>query len=466
MSTAYDIRVPETAARAPGAGSVRLLTWFVVGLPLWWLLGLGSLGYFLVAALLGVDLVRRRPWQLPLGSAWWLLFLAWVVLSIVMLPLEAPGTVVEGIGARIIPTAFRLGEYAACTLTLIWACTTSAVELSARRLGGLLAVAFGWTVAGGLLGLVAPGFQVTSLVERVLPGSLAGNGYVHALVHPAAAQVQRLFAGEDGVGRPAAPYPYTNTWGNALGLLLPIGCALIVQSGVAGWTRLAGVAALAAAAVATYVSGNRGLWLALVVMAVFAVVVLMARGNRAVIVGAAVGGPLAIVAVLATPLGAGLADRNAQAPSNGVRAFSVARAIEITTASPVLGYGSTRSQLGSHETIAVGKSASCPKCGNMALGTNGQLWFAGVGQGFVGAGFFALFHVAVLWYYRRLRSPLGLAALTSCVGALVFMLVYDRTVATGCLEFLIIALLVKVAREEDAEASAGDTALESAVRTG
>ncbi|MBK6885103.1 MAG: hypothetical protein IPH03_00710 [Tetrasphaera sp.] len=410
MSTAYDIRVPETAARAPGAGSVRLLTWFVVGLPLWWLLGLGSLGYFLVAALLGVDLVRRRPWQLPLGSAWWLLFLAWVVLSIVMLPLEAPGTVVEGIGARIIPTAFRLGEYAACTLTLIWACTTSAVELSARRLGGLLAVAFGWTVAGGLLGLVAPGFQVTSLVERVLPGSLAGNGYVHALVHPAAAQVQRLFAGEDGVGRPAAPYPYTNTWGNALGLLLPIGCALIVQSGVAG--------------------------------------------------------PLAIVAVLATPLGAGLADRNAQAPSNGVRAFSVARAIEITTASPVLGYGSTRSQLGSHETIAVGKSASCPKCGNMALGTNGQLWFAGVGQGFVGAGFFALFHVAVLWYYRRLRSPLGLAALTSCVGALVFMLVYDRTVATGCLEFLIIALLVKVAREEDAEAGAGDTALESAVRTG
>lgn len=443
-------RGPQAGAGMPRAtaAAARPLTWFLGGLPLWWVLGLANLGYFVVAGLLLLDLVRRRDWRVPRGFAWWVLFLAWVVLSLVMLPLEAPGTLVEGVGARIIPAAFRLGEYAACTVMLIWACTTSTTELPARRLGGLLALAFGWTVAGGVLGLVTPGFEITSPVEALLPGSLAANGYVHALVHPAAAQVQQLFAGESGVGRPAAPYPYTNTWGNALGLLLPLGCALLVQSGVRTAVRIASAGALVIAVVATFVSGNRGLWLALVVMGGFVVVVLMARGNRAVIVAAAVGGPLAIIVLLASPLGAALAQRNTEAPSNDIRAFTVARAVEITRASPVLGYGSTRAQVGSQETIAIGKSASCPKCGNMALGTNGQLWFAGVGQGFVGAGFFVLFHMAVLWCYRWLRSPLGLAALTSSVGALVFMLVYDRTVATGCLEFLVIALLVKVAQEE------------------
>ncbi len=452
MSTAYYIgvraQVRPTAGPTAPAMAVRALTWFLAALPVWWVLGLANLGYFLVAGILFADLLRRRGWQLPRGSAWWLLFLTWVVLSLGMLPLEAPGTLDQGVGARLIPTAFRLGEYAACTVMLLWACTTSAAELSARRLGGLLSAAFAWTVAGGVLGLVAPHFQLTSPVEAVLPRSLTSNGYVRALVHPAAAQVQQLFAGEGGVGRPAAPYPYTNTWGNALGLLIPFGCALLVQSGVRRRVRLAGGAALAAGLVAAYVSGNRGLWLALAVMTAFAVIVLMSRGNRAVIVTAAVGGPLAIVLLLATPLGAGLAERNSQAPSNGIREFTVSRAVEITRLSPVLGYGSTRAQLGSRETIAVGKSASCPNCGNMALGTNGQLWFASVGQGFVGAAFFVLFHLAVLWYYRWLRSPLGVAALTSCVGALVFMVVYDRTVATGCLEFLVIALLVKVAREE------------------
>lgn len=441
------LALPTPAPRV-GSRAARPLEIFVIGLPLWWLMGLASLGYFLVAGLMVLDLLRRRSWRVPRGFGFWLLFLLWVVLSIGMLGLEAPGTVVEGVGERVIPTVFRLGEYAACTIMLIWACTLTDEELPTRRLGQLLAVVLGWSVLGGILGLVAPTFAITSPMELLLPGSLTSNRYVEALIHPAAAQVQTIFADEAGVGRPAAPYPYTNTWGNALGLLLPFGVALLADAKAKTWMRLAVLAGIAVSGVATYVSGNRGLWLAIVVMLAFVTLVLMARGNRGVILAACIGGPLAIVALLATPLGAALTERNAQAPSNGIRAFTVARAVEITTESPILGYGSTRAQLGSSQTIAVGPSPSCRNCGNMALGTNGQLWFASVGQGFVGAGLFVLFHLAVLWHYRWVRSPLGVAALTSGVAGLVFMLVYDRTVATGCLSFLTIALLVKVARDE------------------
>lgn len=443
-SIAVPVRAPAPASRA-----ARPLSVFLLALPVWWVLGLANLGYFLVAGLMLLDLLRRRDWRVPRGFGFWLVFMLWVVLSIVMLGLEASGTLVQGVGDRVIPTIFRIGEYSACTIMLIWALTLSEEELPTRRLGQLLAVALGWSVVGGIAGLLAPNLQFPSPMELLLPGGLSQNPYVSALVHPATAQVQDLFSGGEGVGRPSAPYPYTNTWGNALGILLPFGVALIADRATRPLVRVAAALGLVVSAVATFVSANRGLWLAIVAMAGFFVVLAMARGNRGVIVATCIGGPMAIIALVATPLGTALSERNTSAPSNDIRAFTVARAVEIATDSPVLGYGSTRAQLGSSKSIAVGTSPGCPKCGNMALGTNGQLWFASVGQGFVGAGLFVLFHLAVLWHYRFVRSPLGVAALTSGVAGLVFIFVYDRTVATGCLSFLTIGLLVKVARQEN-----------------
>jgi len=138
--------------------------------------------------------------------------------------------------------------------------------------------------------------------------------------------------------------------------------------------------------------------------------------------------------------GAAAARTTGNQPSNDIRSFSVRRALEVAEQSPILGYGGTRAQQGSNSTIAVGKSPTCPNCGNLPIGTNGQLWFSLVGQGFVGAFAYLMFHVAALVRLLRGRSVVPVAAGVSMLLAIWFEFVYDRVVSTSCIEFLVLAV--------------------------
>ena len=44
------------------------------------------------------------------------------------------------------------------------------------------------------------------------------------------------------------------------------------------------------------------------------------------------------------------------------------------TESPLIGFGSTRNTIGGRNSITVGESADCERCGNFTVGGNGQLW--------------------------------------------------------------------------------------------
>src|SRR4029079_17432944 len=119
-------------------------------------------------------------------------------------------------------------------------------------------------IAGGVLGVVAGKFSFTSPVELLLPPHIRELGFVQSLVHPSAAQVMNMGGGMHAT-RPAAPWGYTNTWGNNL-------CLLIVWFVVACWPlarerrpRLLGAACLAVAIVPVVHSLNRGLWIGLAV---------------------------------------------------------------------------------------------------------------------------------------------------------------------------------------------------------
>ncbi len=414
------------------------LTWFVVPLPLWWLLGLANLGWFLVAVPMGAALLARRRIRWPPASGWWLLFCLWLALSTLMLGEEPAGTLDESAVSRIVPVAFRFAEYGAATVVLVWSYTVVGTGPGSRerlvrmvRLLGLLLV---WTVLGGVLGALAPQFEVTSLVERLLPAGLVGTAYVSALVHPAAAQIQDVIG--TGNGRPAAPFPYTNSWGNALGLLLPwvVAAASLARTRArrVGWLVLVPLSVVPAV-----LSLNRGLWLALGLAAAILLLDLLRRGHLWASMTAIAVGVVALLALLATPLGdvAG-ARQESTAPSDGIRGWSVSRAIEVAETSPVLGYGGTRAQEGSLDTIAVGKSSSCHNCGNLPIGTNGQLWFVLVGQGFVGGVLYIGFHVALLRRFWRDRSVIGTCGAVTAALSLFFALVYDRTGPTGCIELL------------------------------
>lgn len=434
------------------------LAWLIVPMPLWWALGLANLGWFVAAVPMAVSLLTRRGLRVPPGFGWWLAFLLWLVLSIAMLGVDPADTVADGAGARLVPVAFRFAEYGAATVMLLWALNVDPVRVPAGRLARLLGLMLVWTVAGGILGALAPSFQITSLTERLLPHGLLTNAYVVALVHPAAAQIQDVIG--TGNGRPSAPFPYTNSWGNALGLLIPwaVAAAVLASTRAKRWWW---ITLVAVSVVPTILSLNRGLWIGLLIAIAFMVARFLVTGRALLGIAAIGAATILLVLLAASPLGNVAEQRQSgDAPSDDIRGYSIQRALQVAEESPVLGFGGTRAQAGSPDTIAVGKSPSCKNCGNLPIGTNGQLWFTIVGQGFVGAIFYTMFHISLLRRFLRSGSVLVVAGAATMVLALWFSLVYDRTGPTGCLEFLAIAVAAKaLTRTTRAEQGAAADAL-------
>src|SRR5689334_7580366 len=220
-------------AERPRVRDVRLPAWPLTGIlllyPLWWLLGLGVLVFYLVAVPMAALLIRRRTaghrLRLPPGFLLWLLFLATVALGGFSLGANPAGTLDGSASSRLDSYFFRLLGYVALTVLLLYAGNLGEAELPQRRLVKLLPWLFGVTVAGGLLGILVPRFEFTSPVEYLLPAHVRADSFVQSLVHPTSAQIMNLLGGE--TARPGAPCGYTNTWGNNACLL--IGWAIVLR---------------------------------------------------------------------------------------------------------------------------------------------------------------------------------------------------------------------------------------------
>lgn len=381
--------------------------------PLWWALGLGAFAFPLLAVPMALQLLRRRPIVLPPGFWLWLAFLALNVLSLIMLSVDPPGTTGGSAGGRAVSLLVNLGEYSAATVTLLYVGNLSERELPQRRLVRMLAILFLITLAGGLLGVLAPNFQFTSPVELLLPTSVRSNLYVAALVHPSAAQIQSVLG--HSAGRPAAPFGYTNFWGNNLSILL-------VWFVLWGWrarsvlVRAATLTILAVTVIPVVQSLNRGVWLGLAFAAVYAAVRLALTGKVASLMGLLAAAVACVAAFAFTPLHGVVQERLAHPQSNDIRGFLSQAAVRGAQESPLLGWGGTRKTLGSVQSISVGATPNCPQCGNFGVGSNGQLWYVLFSQGFLGAALFLGFFLRTAWLYCRQRSALAAA------GGLVLLL--------------------------------------------
>ncbi|MGG7377390.1 hypothetical protein ACQ7B2_00850, partial [Escherichia coli] len=84
------------------------------------------------------------------------------VVSVAALGAHPAGTVPGTVSGRLFGVAFRLGMYVALTVLLVY---LGNARMTQRRLVGLLAWLFVVTVAGGLLGTFAGGFEFPSPVE-------------------------------------------------------------------------------------------------------------------------------------------------------------------------------------------------------------------------------------------------------------------------------------------------------------
>ncbi|MBO0773671.1 MAG: O-antigen ligase family protein [Actinobacteria bacterium] len=440
LTATPDARTPRPGwvARHPEWPIVALLA----GYPLWWALGIADYMFALLAIPMAVRMISWRAHgrriKVPPGFGFWLLFLLWVAAGVTALTLTAPGTVPGVLSHKVISFCNRGLSYAGVSVLLLYAGNLTERELARRRLAWLLGLLAVYATAGGLAALFAPRFGFSSPALLLMPHSLQANVQVQASMHPALAQIQNVL-GAPG-GRPKAPFDYTNTWGNCLAILLPWLIAGWWSHGTRRHRRIAVLVLLLCLVPAIY-SLNRGLWIGLGVALCYAAVRFAARGRMALL-GLLCGCVVALaVLIVATPLRQVITTRLANGQSNSIRSSLTVSAVRAAEASPVLGFGDTRAQAGSPQSIAVGPTAGCGNCGQIPVGSNGQLWLLLICNGFVGAAFYLAFFASGSWRYRHDSTPVGIAGGLVLLLSFVFMLAYDAVGAPLAITMLSYALL-------------------------
>ncbi|RJK97894.1 O-antigen ligase family protein [Vallicoccus soli] len=468
---------PAPAARAPRGGAERPraagparpgrgswlerrlgpawpLKVLLLGFPLWWALGLASFVFLLLAVPMAVQVVRRGPLKVPAGFGVWVLFLAWMLLGVLVLWADAPGTLGGGGPERLLTYGYRVLWYLAITVAMLYPMSLPSWVLPtldvARWLGALFLVC----VLGGLAGIAFPHLEFTSLAELVVPGARQ-EGWVHSLVHPSLTTYSDFLGYEQP--RPKAPFVYPNAWGNNVGLLLPffvVGWLTAPQR----WRRWAVPVVLAAAAAPIAFSLNRGLWLGLGLVVVYTAVQLARSGRLAALWALTVAGLVAAAVLVASPLWSTVTLR-IDTPHSNDRRGTVAEVVTTTTleGSPLLGYGSTRQVDGSFASIAGGKTPDCRQCAAPPLGTQGFMWRLVFTTGFVGTALFLGFLAVQLLRHVRRRTP---AAVLGCLALLtsgLFFFVYDSLESPLFVLMLAVGLMNRERLEDEVRRRTGRT---------
>lgn len=416
----------------------------LVGYPLWWALGLGALVFPLAAIPMAWQLRRRAHIAVPPWFGLWLLFVGWSLLGLVVLGINAPDTLPTTFAQGLDAYVLRSIQYLGATVVLLYVGNLSETEVPRLRIIRWLSTLFLVTLAGGFVGLALPSLEWKSPVELLLPGPLAARRGIVSMVHPQVAQIQDVIG--TGDARPNAPFEFTNAWGNNLSIL--------IIWFVIGWIiygtsrrRLWGLAALAVAVVPVIYSLNRGLWLGLAI-AVCYVVLRLALAGRPWLIGALLGvAAIGLFVVAVTPLGAVVESRADAGHSNQVRSSLAEASIAGGLRSPLIGYGGTRETVGSDDSIAIGATPECPRCGNRTIGSTGHAWNVLYSHGVVGLVAFMGFFVGILWRYRRDVTPIGLAAHTIVLVQMLYVFVYVGISSTLSLLLISVALLWRNERD-------------------
>ncbi len=449
-------------SRAAGGFSARHPAWpltaLLIGYPIWWVLGLADFMWVILAVPMISQLVAwqvraGRRIKTPPGFGIWLLFLLVAVIGIGAISLTAPGTVVSPVSHRVLSFLNRMADYGGVTVLLLYAGNLTEQELSRRRLAWMLGLVGVVTVVGGLAGIAMPHLQFDSPLLHLLPASARANPFIQASMEPGLSQVQNVLG--SAAGRPKAPFDYTNTWGDCLTILLPF---LFI-----GWwrrdskrQRIIVISIVVLAIVPLLYSLNRGAWIGVGLSIGYLAVRFALRGRTALLAGLAAVIAISALLVVATPLKGVIIGRLHNGKSNNLRANLSSLAITDGLASPIVGYGDTRQQQGSATSIAIGPSPNCPSCGQLEVGSTGQLWLLLICNGLLGTVLYLGFFGYAMWYYRRDPSPEALIGVLVIGLSFIYMLTYDATGAPLGFTMLAYALMWKndILRRQQARAVA------------
>jgi O-antigen/teichoic acid export membrane protein len=395
----------------------------LAGYPLWWALGLADLMFIFLAIPMAMRLyvwhVTGRRVRVPPGFAIWMLFIVVMLAGVATLSLTAPGTAVSPLSSRLVSYGDRSASYLAVTVLLLFAGNLTERECSRQRLAWLLGLVGIYAVVGGVGGVIHPSLQFTSPLAHVLPHSFTQNTLVQSWMHPGLSQTQSVLG--SATGRPKAPFDYTNVWGDCITILLPW---LLVAWWEIRRKRWMALLIMAIAIVPILYSLDRGVWIGLAFIACYLAVRLAARGRLAPL--GTIGAGVAVVGVLliVTPLHNVVTERLQHEQSNSIRSTLDTLSVKDALASPLIGYGDSRHMQGSPQSIAVGPTTNCITCGQLEVGSTGQLWLLLVADGFGGTVLYLAFFGYGVWRYRRDTTPYGMAGVLVLLLSFVYMFAY------------------------------------------
>jgi hypothetical protein len=395
------------------------------GFPIWWLLGLGAFAVPLIAIPMFLLLVQRRNVEVPSAFWLWIGFVVWACVA----ALEVSTS------SRLVGFSVRMGNYLGSSVIFLYL-YNGRERLNNRTVLRALVLFFAVVVAGGYLGVLMPHGSLSTPVQALLPLNIRNNEYVHALVHPSFAEVQRPYGSPRTFYRPSAPFPYTNSWGCNVALLVPLVVTAMMTVRRPIW-RLAIVGLLAAACGPAFATLNRGMFLALGLVLAYVSLRLALRGRllplSMVVGGASVGLAVAVWAgVLAR-----LQERLHYSRTNVGRQTIYREAFEGAVRSPIFGHGAPEPST----TVDV------------SIGTQGQVWNVMFSYGFVALAFFlGWFALVVLQTWRaRGQAELWVHATLFMAFATFFYYGYDGIQLTVAMTAAALALR---ARRTEAAASA------------
>lgn len=430
---------------------------FFAGFPLWWLVGLGSFGFLLMSLPLGYQLLRRRTIALPPGFGVWLLFLIVMATGLFVLWVPLPDVVPEqGLGA-LVPFLYRVAWFIAVTVVMLFIGNASERELSTPLVVRLMAWMFLITVAGGYAGYFFYWVDFPSLLELILPEALLSNNFLNILIHPGLAQLQDILGYE--APRPKAPFNYANSWGSNFGMFLPFFVLAFTGTEASRRQKIAFVLLGLAAIPPIIFSLNRGLWVGLAIVGIYAAIRIAIRGQWALIGAIVVIGVAGAVTVFFSPLGDLIGDRLDNPHSNEGRTNLATTTVKLALQySPIIGFGATRQLQGNFYSIAAGETAECSHCSPPGLGTQGSLWYLVFCTGLLGAGLF-LFFIGRR-FLNALVAPTRIAqVLTACAIFFACVLpVYDIMSVPLMTLMIAIGLLWRNERQRipDSDAETGE----------
>ena len=414
---------PADATRELPAWPVYAL---FAGFPIWWLLGLGAFAVALIAIPMFLLLVQRRNVEVP-GAFWlWLGFVVWACAAALEL----------NSGSRLVGFSVRMSNYLGSSVVFLYL-YNGRRRLDNRAVLRALVLFFAVVVAGGYLGMLAPHGSLSTPVQSLLPLNIRNNEYVHALVHPSFAEVQHPYGSPRTFFRPSAPFPYTNSWGCNVALLVPLVVAAIMTFRRPAW-RLAMVALLAAACLPAFATLNRGMFLALGMVLAYASVRLAFRG-RLLPLSAVVGGvSVGLAVAVSSGVLARLQERLHYSRTNVGRQTIYREAFDGAVNSPIFGHGAPQPS----STVDV------------SIGTQGQVWNVMFSYGFVALAFFLGFFVVVVLqsWKARAQAELWVHATLFVAVATFFYYGYDGTQLTVTMAAAAMALRTR--RGEPAPAAA------------